>query len=217
MDNIPDKPNIAKISDVRYVDVAQTALSPRENRFSTEALQAMRNNQSGAIISAGQIESMQVPAGWVRRQVDHLPGLASLVEYNPPDNPNTRLNSFYRGQRISTAAAETFKACLAKQPHSINSNELKSLSAVLRDKAHDFRVLFALTEDLNDKRVLVVEGRYQGSSVQSITYYVDSDSTGSAVQEISYTADQTKDNPDFTKHLLPVTKAFRSIVWKPKQ
>ena len=163
-----------------------------------------------AIISTGQVESMNVPSGWVKRASVKLPAGAGLVEYNPVGHPDIRLNSFYRGHRISDDGAKAFKDCLNEPPHLLKPNELQGLAEAMRDKAYDFKGT-AKTEDLNGKRVLVVEGRYNDEKkTNSQTIFVDADGTGSAVQEISFTAC----DKDYTANLMKAEKAFKSIIWK---
>jgi len=172
---------------------------------------SMTDASVSAKISTGQIESMDVPEGWVKRENSALRAGASLVEYHPPEHDDIRFNSFYRGSRVSEKSARNFRECLNKPAHSLESNERLALSEVLRDKSYDFQVLSAKTEDLKGKRVLSIEGRYNDSEhTSSRTIYVDSDGTGSAVQEISYTAS----GPDYQAHLAQAQKAFQSIIWK---
>jgi hypothetical protein len=174
------------------------------------AMNNSMNQDKSSIISTGQIESMNVPTGWVKRGKVSLRAGAGLVEYNPVGQENVRLKSFYRGNSVSDEAASAFKDCLNKPPHLLKPEELKGLSEILRDKAYDFKGS-AKTEDLNGKRVLVLEGRYSDEKHTSTqTIYVDSDGTGSAIQEIAYTAS----GKDYTANLVKAQKAFKSIVWK---
>jgi len=162
-------------------------------------------------ISTGQIEKLDVPAGWVRRDDVQLRSGANLIEFHPPESNEIRLNSFYRGSRVSPDSAKAFKDCLDRPPHSLKADEISSLAQVLMDKAHDFNILSAKTQDLNGKRVLLVEGRYRDpDKTTSQTIYVDTDGTGSAVQEISYTAP----GPDYQSNLVKAQTAIKSIVWK---
>ncbi len=164
-------------------------------------------------ISTGQIELMKVPTDWVKRDNVNLKANDGLVEYHPADNHDVRLNSSFRGNRISEDAAKAFTNCLKAVEHSIakGSEELKSLAEVIDDKSRNFNISKAFTEDLNGKRVLVVEGAYKDTEhTTTQTRYVDSDGTGSAVQEISYTAPGAL----FNAHLPAAEKAIKSILWK---
>jgi hypothetical protein len=167
--------------------------------------------QKTPAISTGQIESMNVPQGWVARGNVRLPAGASLVEYHPPGVDSVRINSFYRGSRLADQTSEAFKNSLAAPPHTLQSKELASLGPLLGDKTKDFDIYFAKTEDLNGKRVLSVEGRYKsGNQASEKTIYADSDGSGSAVQEISYSAQ----GREYLKYLTDAENAYKSIVWK---
>jgi hypothetical protein len=162
-------------------------------------------------IATGQIRSMSVPDGWTARAQAKLPCGAGLTEFHAPGHEDIRLNSFYRGFRISATAGDAFKNVLTMPPHQLKSQELGSLTEVLRDKARDFDIFFARTSNLNGKRILSVEGCYKDQAhTGSKTIYVDTDGSGTAVQEISYTAG----GKDYQAHLTEAEKAFRSIIWQ---
>ena len=191
--------------------VAQNKLSPEIEALVKKVLDDPGKTKGSALISTGQIAAMSVPNGWVAREAVTLPAGAGLIEYHPVGHDDIRLNSFYRGRRISAEAAQAFKDCLAQSPHALQSAELKALSEVLRDKSYDFEIIFARTEDLNGRRVLSVEGTYKDPArTKSRTIYVDSDHTGSAVQEISYTAN----SKDYQGHLTEAETALKSIIWR---
>jgi hypothetical protein len=195
----------------RAIRVAQALDPSADALFNKIFIDSAPKRSHSPTISTGQIEAMSVPDGWVKRADVRLAAGAGLVEYHPPGHNDIRLNSFYRGSRISAEAAQAFNQCLAKPPHDLKQDELQTLSQVLRDKSYDFNGS-AKTEDLNGKRVLVVEGRYTDKEhTASQTIYVDSDGTGSAVQEISYTACAQ----DYQANLNKAQKAFNSIIWKP--
>jgi hypothetical protein len=208
MGEIPDHPKSDQIVMIAQAkpDATRDTLFNRTYGDSV----TLKNNP---VISTGQIQSLTVPDGWIKRADANLRAGAGLVEYHPPGHDDIRLNSFYRGNRVSNAAAQAFKDCLAKPPHQLQSGskELKDLAEVLGDKAYDFDVLFAQTAELNGKRVLWVQGNYTDKKhTGAQTIYVDSDGTGSAVQEISYSAS----GHDYAAHLTEAQKALKSVVWK---
>jgi microcompartment protein CcmK/EutM len=156
---------------------------------------------------------MNVPEGWVKRDGVKLKANAGLVEYHPAGDNDVRLNSYFRGNRISDDGAKAFTDCLNGAVHAIakGSEELKSLSEVIDDKSGNFNISSAFTEVLNGKKVLVVEGAYKDAEhTTSRSVYVDSDGTGSVVQEISYTAPGSI----YKTHLPAAEKALKSIKWK---
>jgi hypothetical protein len=208
MGEIPEQPR----SDGQVMRVAQNKLAPGNDAlfnqiFHGGAVQA----DHYPLLSTGQIEAMRVPEGWVKRDNANIRAGAGLTEFHPVGHDDIRLNSFFRGTRISEKAARAFKDCLAKSPHNLTPEELKGLSQVVRDKSYDFKVRSAKTENLNGKRILSVEGQYKdGGHTGSHTLYVDSDGTGSAVQEISYTAS----GQDYNFNMDKAQQAFKSIIWK---
>lgn len=164
-------------------------------------------------ISSGQINSMSVPEGWLKRGPVNLRAGEGLAEFHAPSDSDVRLNSYYRGNRISNDGASAFKKCLDSVAHAITkgSDEMKSLSEVLDGKSRYFNISSAFTEELNGKKVLVVEGSHKDAEhTTSRTVYVDSDGTGSAVQEITYSAP----GATFKAHLPEAEKAMKSIKWK---
>jgi len=206
MGDIPDWP---RHDQIVMIAQARPDSSPESTFYRTYG--DSLTHRDNPVISTGQIQSLTVPDGWVKRADGNLPAGAGLVEYHAPGHDDIRLNSFYRGHRVSVESAKAFQDCLAKSPHQLQSAELKALDAVLGDKSYDFDIFFAKTADLNGKRVLSVEGRYTDKEhTGSQTIYVDSDGTGSAVQEISYSA---RGN-DYAANLTQAQKAFKSIVWK---
>ena len=207
MTDLPDYKHDAKI-----VQVAQAGkLDPAVESLFNRTFQSSPSHKGGDVISTGQIQSLPVPKGWELRPDVRLPAGAGLTEYHAPGHDDIRLNSFYRGSKVSDQAAQAFKDCLAKPPHQLQDNEIKALSEVLRDKARDFDIFFASTQDINGKRVLHVEGSYKDSAhTSSQTDYVNADGSGSVVQEISYTAS----GKDYSAHLSEAQTALKGIVWK---
>lgn len=203
---------------IEFVRVSQSKYdSSADNLFEKTFFNDKMASSTQAIMSesmsTGQINSMDVPTDWVKRDGVHLRAGAGLDEYHPAGNNDVRLNSFYRGQRISFDAAKAFKDCLSNAPHQIakGSDELTSLSEVLNDRSRNFNVTQVYTEILNGKKVLIVEGAYKDAEhTTSKTIYVDSDGTGSAIQEISYTAPGAL----YKAHLPAAENALKSITWK---
>ncbi len=183
------------------------------NVFGNDKMISSATPAKNEYMTTGQVDSMTIPEGWVKRDSVNLKANSGLVEYHPAGDNDVRLNSYYRGYRISAEGANVFKECLASAAHAISkgSNELNSLAEVINDKTGNFNVSSASTEVLNGKKVLVVEGSYKDAEhTTSRTVYVDSDGTGSAVQEISYIATGSL----YKAHAGAADKAFKSIIWK---
>lgn len=183
------------------------------NVFGNDKIYTSATPAKNEILSTGQIDSMTIPEGWVKRDSANLKTNSGLVEYHPAGDNDVRLNSYYRGNRISDDGAKAFKDCLDSAVHAIirGSKELNSLAEVINDNTGNFNVSTAFTEVLNGKKVLVVEGSHKDAEhTTSRTVYVDSDGTGSAVQEIAYIATGSL----YKAHAAAAEKAFKSITWK---
>lgn len=163
--------------------------------------------------STGQIQSIKLPDGWTENNVCPAPDkLSCLTEFNPPDNPEARLEFFYRGVRVPDAPAGAFNSILAKPAHSLDKAEFLSLGEILRGKEKDelFELDSASTETINGKRVLLLEGRYKSNDLRTMSMLIDSDGTGEAVQEVALVSP-----PDgFAALKGTVREVLDSIKWK---
>ncbi len=170
-------------------------------------------HKTSAIVSIGQVDTLKLPPGWKEGQSLKPTGGASLLrEFHPTDNKDVKLCFFYRGTRISEAGGKDFHKIIEQPPHILSSSEVESLRETLREKANpqEFKTLVAKTEDIDGKRVLVIEGSYSKTDTESRTILVDSDGSGTAVQEIFYQAPKS----DYAQHLPVAIAALKSIRWK---
>ncbi|HEY9871588.1 MAG TPA: hypothetical protein V6D08_20695 [Candidatus Obscuribacterales bacterium] len=164
----------------------------------------------------GQIEAMAFPDGWVAGKPQANPGIGtrSYREVYRKDHPDTAVSFFYRGLPVSNEAALSFRDVLSKAPHELTEQEKKSLADVLSTKtpvaSDQFAMSSCRTEDLNGKKVLVVEGQYTQSGDKIHAVYVDADGSGRFVQEIFYQS--AKDQYD--TYWKGAQSAFKSIDWK---
>lgn len=160
----------------------------------------------------GQIKHMEMPGGWLAGP-DYSKRLhsASYQEFHPPGQEDCQLGFYYRGRRTSASAGETFTKTLEEAPHHLSGAEYASLQEIVRDKAKnsDFTLKDARTEDLNGKRVLVVEGRYNGNQNDVKHIFVDADGSGTAVQEIFFQAPKEK----FGKFIKAAERSMETISW----
>ncbi len=168
----------------------------------------------GAIFDHGQIETIELPDGWVESDEDFYStvGTRSLRVFHPPDTPDAVLCFYYRGLPINAQSGRDFSTVLRRPAHELNLQELALISEVLSDKQslQTFATSAARTEDVNGKRVLVVEGRYKKNQYEVVHMFVDADGTGRAVQEIYFQAPADK----FSLHHEQARAAMRSIKWK---
>lgn len=163
--------------------------------------------------STGQIQSIKLPNGWKEKDSCPAPDkLSCLTEFNPPDNPEARLEFFYRGVRVPDAPAGAFNSILAKPDHALDRDEFQSLGEILRGKEKDelFQLDSASTETINGKRVLLLEGRYRSNDLRTMSMLIDSDGTGEAVQEVALVSPEN----GFEALKGTVKEAYGSIKWK---
>jgi hypothetical protein len=83
---------------------------------------------------------------------------------------------------------------------------------MLRERANPevFHILSARTQDLNGKRVLLLEGRYTEIQKDLYEVFIDADGTGRVVQEVYFLAPKI----EYLHYLKAVKIAFSSIEWK---
>ncbi len=164
----------------------------------------------------GQIDSMSFPEGWVAGKPQENPGIGtrSYREVYRQDHPDTVVGFFYRGLPIGDEAALNFRDLLSKPSHTLSEQEKQSIREVLATKtpvgSDQFAFSTARVEDLNGKKVLVVEGQYTKSGDKIRAVYVDADGSGRVVQEIYYQS--PKDEYDV--YWKEAQRAFQSIDWK---
>jgi len=175
-------------------------------------MESQRKARDGKF-STGQIQSIKVPDGWTEKNVCPAPDrLSCLTEFNPPDNPEARLEFFYRGVRVPDAPARAFNSILAKPDHALDRDEFQSLGEILRGKEKDelFQLDSASTETINGKRVLMLEGRYKSNDLRTVSMLIDSDGTGEAVQELALVSPPDR----FAALKGTAREMFDSIKWK---
>ena len=162
------------------------------------------------LFNHGQISQLQLPDGWIEVEVKrHDFEQASLKEF---EKNNGHLCFYFRGLPTSESGACAFEQVLSQASHHLSAREIANLSETLGDTADDteFKILDARTEDWNDKRVLVIEGRWLKDKLDMIKFFIDAQGDGGVVQEIYFFG------PASTyAGLLPEIKAaLRSIKWK---
>ena len=202
---IPSAADVVRSSESPYNPVELLALSRKilsQSQTMTE------------LLNKGQIDRIELPKGWQREDVPQGDiGSRSLVQFTTPEAPDARIAFFYRGLPIDAQDATLFHDTLEKPPHHLTPTEIKSLRAVLRERANPdaFKTLAAYTEDLNGKRVLVVQGRYSETQQDLYEVLLDASGDGKAVQEMYFQAPKTQ----YDRYLSDAKKTFQSVQWKP--
>jgi hypothetical protein len=197
------------------VDTAQVAYHDHFNADTYSVKFADKGTQGkSATIQIGQINGLTEPSKWVPGQPSPKIG---YIEYHPGANDLVKLYTYDRGRRLDPDVAKTFADVLYNYaPHTLKADELSALqkNGVLRDKGPNagFTPLIAKTEDLNGRRVLVVEGTWKPENLHVRTVYVDADikKDGSVIQELSYQAPASI----YHQYLTQARKAIQSVTWK---
>lgn len=165
------------------------------------------------VTDIGQIQTMTLPDDFVQGPSrSGTAGNSMFQEYHLKSDADIKVYFQYRGRRMSNAGAREFQSVLSQPPHTLKQAELDKVSETLRDKSdhQTFRIMSAKTQDINGKRVLIVDGQYLKHGLYARTMYVDSDKTGSVVQEITFQTPMSK----LTSYLAKGVKSQESIAWK---
>src|SRR5215470_15272320 len=150
-------------------DVPDKVLVPKEAQVErmkdkAEDFDPLLADVTSHVLSRGQVREMRLPPGWFRGETKEREEEKpySYEMFHPGTKNDVMLWFFYRGQKASDSAAESFREVLDKPPHVLTPAEIKSLAEVIRDKSDpdDFRMSGAHTEKINNKTVLVIDGRY---------------------------------------------------------
>lgn len=161
----------------------------------------------------GQIRKMTIPPAWEKGpDYNNREHAGSYKEFHPYGKTDCQLGFYYRGRRTSETAGQNFKEVLEQESHELTPTEYSSLEETLRDKARaeDFTVKNARTEEINGKRVLIVEGRYNKNQNDSTHMFIDTDGTGTAVQEVFFQAPKEQ----YAKYAGAAKTAMESIRWR---
>jgi hypothetical protein len=165
------------------------------------------------LFNHGQISQLQLPEGWIEVEVKrHDFEQASLKEFEKNDG---HLCFYFRGLPTSESAARAFEQVLSEASHHLVAREIADLAETLDDTADDteFKILDARTEDWNDKRVLVIEGRWLKDKLDMIKFFIDARGDGAIVQEIYFFGSAST-----YAGLLPEIKAaLRTIKWNVRE
>jgi len=165
------------------------------------------------ITNYGRIGQMILPPGWTEaQQPAGETDKRRFREFTPPDKPNVKICFFFRGHRVADEVAKAFQAVLEKPAHVVTSAEFAAVAEVVRDKtpSDTFKLLVAATRDVNQKRVLLVEGTYSESNDDVHALHIDGDGAGSIIQEVYFQAPKK----EYPLHFAEVSTAFKSIQWK---
>jgi len=159
----------------------------------------------------GQVMRMELPAGWVAGPAKDGPGARSVREFFPATSPKSSICFYYRGMPISDASAMIFKAMLLEPQHELNEDEFEGLQEVLGNviDPQAYEKQSARTQNLNGKRVLVLEGHWLEGKRYGMDLFIDADGSGRYVQQIYFIAPLDQ----YRRYVESVERAFSSIEW----
>ncbi len=165
------------------------------------------------ITNYGRIGAITLPPGWLEaQQPAGETDKRRFREFTPPGQPVVKICFFFRGHRLADESARAFQSVLEKPGHVLTSAEFATVAEVVRDKAPSeaFKLLIAATRDINQKRVLIVEGHFTETGEDVHSVHIDGDGAGSIVQEIYFQAPKK----DYPLHFAEASATLKSIQWK---
>lgn len=165
------------------------------------------------VVDVGQIGTMKLPSGFVEGESERgTVGSNMFQEYHLAADPSVKLYLEYRGFKMSKATGGKFHDILAEPPHKLSAEELKSLGEMFdtRSNPSEFHTQIAKTQDVDGKRVLVLEGRYLKHDLQARTMFIDADDTGRVVQQVTFQTPMDKRSQYFNDGI----NALESIKWR---
>ena len=164
------------------------------------------------VLNIGAVDKMALPTGWVKgAEQNHVGGQGSTSQFLAPGKSDVEITFFDRGFRYHSNGA-AFREVLKKPPHVLSPQELKDLGSILGNYSDPraFTMSACRTEDINGKRVVVIEGKWNAEGHQSYSLLTDPEGKGETVQEIYYKAPAA----DYKTYLQPALQAMKSIRWK---
>jgi hypothetical protein len=135
----------------------------------------------------------------------------SLREFKPANTEDVRLCLYYRGQPISDSAGQTIQAVLGEKPHSLTTREIADLNEVLDDIAYPelFSILSIRTDDLNGKRILLVEGRWLKEQWDTYSLFISCNESGTIIQQVYFLAPVRQ----YANFIAMVKRCLGAIEW----
>lgn len=159
------------------------------------------------LLNEGKIKRICIPEDWVQeRSSDEW-----MITYSARIDTDVKLSFYYRGKPASPRTAENFQKVLQKPAHRLSAEEHESIEVVIRDASEEeyFDLAESRTEEINGNMVLVVEGFWKLSNVDSMGIFIDCKGDGREVREIYYLAPKDK----FARFLPQIKAALNSIEW----
>ncbi len=173
---------------------------------------APNDNEPTLIESIGQVRLMTLPPNWNMKKREDKDGTQTFYEvWASPEDESTTFEFYYRATPIKDSIAKAFSLILRSDPHPLNTREIQSLGIMI-SYAFDkelFNLIDISTENLNGRRVLMIEGEFMQDGITRLHIFVDADNTGRAIQELIFQAPTS----DYSNSVKVGERAFDSIIW----
>jgi hypothetical protein len=113
-----------------------------------------------------------------------------LQEFVLQENNSVRIGIYFRGYAVSPAAGEDFHKILAPPVHTLSKEEVEQVELILRrtSEIEYFESESISTQQINEMRLLVVEGRWKSSEKYDKGLFMDRSGDGRIVHEIHFLA-----------------------------
>ncbi|MBZ0187898.1 MAG: hypothetical protein K8F91_16750 [Candidatus Obscuribacterales bacterium] len=140
-----------------------------------------------SITFQGQIEQLDLPDSWKERELaQNELKTFELREFSPSGEEEVKLCFYYRGRQVSEGSGLAFLEILKRPPHLLMKQEIESIVEILEEIAfpESFAPLGIKTEKLNQKMVLIVDGRWRAQSWDTHALYIPADKHARVVQQV---------------------------------
>lgn len=161
------------------------------------------------LIDHGRIKRIKIPDRWIKDEP--LDEWTEIVSFHSPEDSETKLSFYFRGKPIDSSSASNFQTLLSQPPHTLDTNEISKIEVIIHNASEPeyFDLKSANTDDLNGQRVLIVEGYWKLSDVDSYGIFLDSEGGGKIIDEIYFLSP-----PSNFRQILPQIKScLQTIEW----
>jgi len=163
------------------------------------------------ILHHGQIELLSLPDSWKEGPSRHGPWLEFERSFFPSEGGKAKLMLWYRGAPISDEGANRLTELMKKPNKILLPSELTSISETLdwMSLPETFRIMAARIDEINDRKVLVIEGRYLPEETDYYAVLLQNPGAAAYIQEIYFQA--PKD--DYPRFIRDAKTAIAGIQW----
>lgn len=162
------------------------------------------------LTNLGQVSYLSLPDGWT--EGERREGLGYYREYNPAGSQETKLILAFRGVPLSAELGSKFHELLEVLPHKLDQKKIETLKGVfdVLGGPEEFDLQSVVTEEIGDKVVLEVTGRYKTRDAQTFAIFIDADDSGRFLQEIRFEAPSAQ----YGQYAKSIKSSLESISWK---